>query len=85
VVASRHWRNAFGSFEARGHHKADIAFGEWCEANGFGENVINHQTRAAAIAMGLTFAVISAVSAARNRFSAAHNAAWKRFLVIGAI
>lgn len=38
--------------EARQHHRADIAFGEWCEANGFGENVINHQTRAAAIAMG---------------------------------
>lgn len=31
---------------------ANIEFGEWCQASGFGKDVLNHQTRAAAIAMG---------------------------------
>lgn len=38
--------------EARGQFAADIEFGQWCANNGFGEDVLNHQTRAAAIAMG---------------------------------
>jgi len=32
--------------------KADIAFSRWCEDNGFGEDVLNKNERAAAIAMG---------------------------------
>jgi hypothetical protein len=38
--------------EARGRFKANIAFGQWCEDNGFGESVLDHRTRAAAVAMG---------------------------------
>jgi hypothetical protein len=38
--------------EARAEFTANIAFGEWCEANGFGESVLNKDDRAAAIAMG---------------------------------
>lgn len=38
--------------EARGQFLPDIEFGQWCETNGFGAAKLNHQTRAAAIAMG---------------------------------
>jgi len=38
--------------EARGQFPANIDFGQWCEGNGFGDTIINHQTRAAAIIMG---------------------------------
>jgi hypothetical protein len=38
--------------EARKQFKANIPFGQWCEDNGFGENVLDPNTRAAAIAMG---------------------------------
>lgn len=37
--------------EARGQFSADIEFGQWCETNGFGTKELNHQDRAAAIAM----------------------------------
>jgi hypothetical protein len=38
--------------EIRGQFTANIEFGEWCEDNGFGKDVLNPETRAAAIAMG---------------------------------
>src|SRR5262245_56619366 len=38
--------------EARAQFKADIEFGQWCGENGFGDNVLNKDDRAAAIAMG---------------------------------
>ncbi len=38
--------------EMRGQFSANIAFGRWCDENGFDKTVINHQTRAAAIEMG---------------------------------
>lgn len=38
--------------EAREQFPANIEFGQWCADSGFGENVINHQDRAAAISMG---------------------------------
>jgi len=38
--------------EARSQFQAHAAFGKWCMENGFGEDVLNHQTRAAAVAMG---------------------------------
>jgi len=38
--------------EARRQFPANIEFGQWCEACGFGDAVINHQTRAAEITMG---------------------------------
>lgn len=38
--------------EAREQFAADVEFGQWCDSSGFGADVINHQTRAAAIAMG---------------------------------
>lgn len=41
--------------EARGRFDetvGDIEFGKWCQANGFGKDVIDHRTRSAAIAMG---------------------------------
>lgn len=38
--------------EARSQFPADIEFGRWCDENRFGADVINHQTRAAAVAMG---------------------------------
>lgn len=38
--------------ELRDQFTADVEFGRACEANGFGGSVLNHQTRAAAIAMG---------------------------------
>jgi len=38
--------------EARDQFPANIAFSKWCEASGVGKDVINHQTRAAAIKMG---------------------------------
>lgn len=37
---------------ARDAFPADIEFGQWCADNGFGEGVVNRDTRAAAIAMG---------------------------------
>ena len=41
-----------GLASARDEFPDDQGFGRWCGANGFGENVLNHQTRAAAVAMG---------------------------------
>ena len=38
--------------EARTQFPADIAFGQWCEASGFGKDVLNDHDRAAAIKMG---------------------------------
>lgn len=38
--------------EIRGQFTADIEFGQWCKDNGFGKNVLDDNTRAAAIAMG---------------------------------
>jgi hypothetical protein len=38
--------------EARDQFPADIEFGRWCEAEGFGKDVINENMRAAAINMG---------------------------------
>ena len=38
--------------EARREIKPNIEFSQWCEANGFGKDILNHQDRAAAIAMG---------------------------------
>lgn len=38
--------------EMREQFSANIAFGRWCDANGFGETTINYDTRAAAIKMG---------------------------------
>lgn len=38
--------------EARSRFKANITFGQWCEENGFGENVLSSDTRWAAVAMG---------------------------------
>lgn len=39
-------------FAARNEFKADRDFGRWCSSNGFGDNVLSHQDRAACIAMG---------------------------------
>jgi hypothetical protein len=36
--------------QARDEFTANIEFGLWCDSNGFGADVLNHQTRAAAIA-----------------------------------
>lgn len=36
---------------AKAEHPALIEFGQWCHNNGFGEKIINRNTRAAAIAM----------------------------------
>lgn len=38
--------------EARDKFTADVKFHRWCDLSGLGADVINHQTRAAAIAMG---------------------------------
>jgi len=38
--------------EARDQFPHNTAFGKWCEANGVGKDIIDHQNRAAAIAMG---------------------------------
>ena len=38
--------------ELRESFKSNIEFGHACEGNGFGGEVLNHQTRAAAVAMG---------------------------------
>jgi hypothetical protein len=38
--------------EARDTFTADIPFGKWCKDNGFGEDVLDRDTRAAAIDMG---------------------------------
>jgi hypothetical protein len=38
--------------EARGVHPSNEAFGRWCEANGFGEDILNKDDRAAYVAMG---------------------------------
>jgi hypothetical protein len=37
---------------ARDQFAADLEFGRWCESNGFDKKTLNHQVRAAAIAMG---------------------------------
>src|SRR4051812_22596306 len=47
-TAPTRWRKRWKSPEL----KADIAFSRWCEDNGFGADVLDHRTRAAAIAMG---------------------------------
>jgi hypothetical protein len=52
----RQWRDGAYALclhlaEAKGHYPANIEFGRWCNDNGFGEDVINHDTRAAAIDM----------------------------------
>ena len=39
-------------FAARSEFAANQEFGRWCSANGFGDNVLSHQDRAACIAMG---------------------------------
>lgn len=38
--------------EARDEFPDNIGFGQWCDANGFGESVISRNIRSAAIAMG---------------------------------
>jgi len=38
--------------EMREQIPPDIEFGRWCDENGFGKDVLKHETRAAAIAMG---------------------------------
>jgi len=38
--------------EMRDQFPADIEFGHWCDENGFGKEVVDHRTRAAAITMG---------------------------------
>src|SRR6188508_2733945 len=38
--------------ELREQYPGDAEFGRACEGHGFGKSVLNHQTRAAAIAMG---------------------------------
>jgi hypothetical protein len=58
--------------EARQHHPADIGFGEWCAANGFGEDVLNHQTRAAAIKMGKEPEALRSCLEATQRWSLRH-------------
>ena len=45
------------------------AFGQWCEANGFGPDVLNHQDRAAAITMGLRLPEAEPVLRATDRRS----------------
>ena len=38
--------------EARDQFPADIEFGQWCEGNGLGKDVLDYNTRALAIDMG---------------------------------
>lgn len=55
--------------ELRDAFKADIEFGRACEANGFGEDVLDHATRAAAIAMGREPEALRACLEATKRHS----------------
>jgi hypothetical protein len=55
--------------EARGQFPADIEFGQWCDDNGFGQSVLRHETRAAAIAMGRNPEVLRSCLGATERRS----------------
>ena len=55
--------------EARGQFPADIEFGQWCRDNGFGEDVLGHETRAAAIGMGRDPSALRACLEATERGS----------------
>ena len=51
---------------------ADIEFGRYLEANGFGKDVLNHQDRAAAVAMGQDPDALDTVLATTTRWSIQH-------------
>ncbi len=55
--------------EIRDQFPANIEFGQWCDTNGFGSDVINHQERAAAIAMGKEPEALHACLTATTRSS----------------
>ena len=55
--------------EVRDQFTADIAFGQACKDNGFSEDVLSHETRAAAIAMGREPEALSACLKATTRNS----------------
>jgi len=55
--------------EARDQFSANIEFGQWCEDNGFGNDVINAETRAAAITMGRDPQALRACLTATDRRS----------------
>jgi hypothetical protein len=58
-----------GLAAARAEFPDNVGFGRWCEANGFGENVLNHQTRAAAVNMGNDLPALQAALAMTKRSS----------------
>lgn len=55
--------------QARDQFTANIEFGCWCDAVGLGKDVLNHQTRAAAVAMGRDPAGLRACLEATERRS----------------
>src|SRR5262245_57965602 len=55
--------------EARGQFPANIEFGQWCNDNAFGENILNSDDRAAAIDMGRDPTALRACLEATDRRS----------------
>lgn len=55
--------------EARSDFTADVEFGQWCSHNGFGEDALDYQTRAAAIKMGRNPGALRACLEATERQS----------------